>query len=99
MHYKPSFAVERVLDLHGYTVSKTEITVRDMRTKEESTHVVYFLGREIPWQFMARSLGEYGFELMTMKKVDEVRGAIAWKDIFYAMKKAEGVSDERKETQ
>ena len=95
MHYKPSFAVERVLDMNGYTITKNIVTVRDA-TKEESTHEIYFLGQELPKTYLARSLGDYGYELMTVQKVDQVRGSIAWKDIFEAIK-AEEVSDDRLE--
>ena len=84
-----SFDLSHVFDLQNQAVCRYLVTVTDKRTGEMISDHVYLTNSSVSYNFAAKALAEYGYDLNAFGEVETVKGTIVWKEIFRQFKEKE----------
>ena len=84
-----SFDLSHVFDWRNQAVCRYLVTVTDKRTGEMISDHVYLTRSSVSFNFAAKALAEYGYDLVTFDKDESVQGTIVWKEIFRQFKEKE----------
>ena len=84
-----SFDLSHVFDWQNWAVCRYLVTVTDKRTGEMISGEVYLLKNSASFNYAAKALAEYGYDLVTFDIDETYCGTIVWKEILRQFKEKE----------
>lgn len=84
-----SFDLSHVFDWRNQAVCRYLVTVIDKRTGEMINDRVYLPKNSASYNFAAKKLAIYGYDLVSFDEDETYRGTVVWKEIFRQFKEKE----------
>ena len=84
-----SFDLSHVFDWRNWAVCRYLVTVTDKRTGEMISGEVYLPKNSASFNYAAKALAEYGYDLVTFDIDETYCGTVVWKEIFRQFKEKE----------